>query len=271
MSGQPSQPGALDRPPGGPVPPLPRAPRRDAVQNYQRVLEAAREVFGASGADASIEEIAARAGVGVGTVYRRFSSKDGLIDELLRLVLEELMAAVEQALARDDGHGLDELLLTLGQSFADHARYADLLLSRPSDPEASRRIRAALDELTARAVAAGTVNPDVTIGDVMALVWSIRGVVQAVGDVAPRAWRRHLDIHLAGLRTAGPLSGTTAVTPAQLATLTPPPANRDLPLALGCGPLPLVGSSASGPSRSGPAEEAHRAARAGDRADAQDD
>jgi AcrR family transcriptional regulator len=221
MSGQPTRPAAPERAPGTPVPPLPRAPRRDAVQNYQRVLDAAREVFGASGADASIEEIAARAGVGVGTVYRRFSSKDGLIDELLRLVLEEMMAAVAQALARDDGHGLDDFLRAMGQSFADHARYADLLLSRPSDPVASRRIRGALEELTARAVAAGTVNPDVSIGDVMALVWSVRGVVQAIGDVAPEAWRRHLDIHLAGLRTAGPLSGTAAITAGELAEVAP--------------------------------------------------
>jgi AcrR family transcriptional regulator len=199
------------------------ASRRDAVRNHQRVLDAAREVFGESGADASIEEIAARAGVGVGTVYRRCTNKDGLIDELLRLVLEDMITAAEQALARTDGHGLGDFLRVIGQSFADHARYADLLLSRPADPEASRRIRSALEELTARAVAAGTVNPDVTIGDVMALMWAMRGVVQAAGAVAPDAWRRHLDIHLAGLRTAGPLSGTAAMTAGELTEATPRP------------------------------------------------
>lgn len=62
-----------------------RGLRSDARRNYQRILEAARQVFGESGADACMEEIAARAGVGVGTVYRRFASKDALIDELLRL------------------------------------------------------------------------------------------------------------------------------------------------------------------------------------------
>jgi len=63
------------------------AARRGAVRNYHRILAAAREVLGESGAGASMEEIAARAGVGVGTVYRRFASKDALIDELLQRAL----------------------------------------------------------------------------------------------------------------------------------------------------------------------------------------
>jgi AcrR family transcriptional regulator len=95
-----------------------RAPaaRRDAVRNYHRILDAAREVLGESGADACMEEIAARAGVGVGTVYRRFASKDALIDELLQLALEEILSSTERALARTDGYGLEGLLRALGQS-----------------------------------------------------------------------------------------------------------------------------------------------------------
>ncbi len=178
--------------------------RRDAVRNYHRILDAAREVLGESGADAGMEEIAARAGVGVGTVYRRFASKDALIDELLRVALAQLVAAAEGALARSDGHGLDELLGAVGRSFADHARYANLLLDRPTDPSASHRIRSAIDELTARAAAAGTVGADTTGDDVVALIWALRGLVQAAGQLAPEAWQRFLDIHLAGLRAATP-------------------------------------------------------------------
>jgi AcrR family transcriptional regulator len=159
-------------------------------------------VLGESGADAGMEEIAARAGVGVGTVYRRFASKDALIGELLRLILEELMAAVDRALARTDGHGLEELLRVFGQSFADHARYANLFLERPANASATRQVRAAIDVLTARAVAAGTVDPGVTAADAMALILAMRGLVQAPGDLDPAAWQRFLDIHLAGLRAA---------------------------------------------------------------------
>ena len=196
MSGQGARPAALQRPA--------RPARRDAARNYQRILDAAREVLGESGADAGMEEIAARAGVGVGTVYRRFASKDALIGELLRLALEELMAAVDRSLARTDGNGLEELLRAFGQSFADHARYANLFLERPANDAATRRVRAAIGELTARAAAAGTVSPDVTAGDVMALVLGMRGLAQAAGELDPAAGQRFLDIHLAGLRSARP-------------------------------------------------------------------
>ena len=191
------------------------------MRNYHRILSAAREVLGESGADASMEEIASRAGVGVGTVYRRFASKDALIDELVQLALEDILAALDRALARTDGHGLEELLRALGQSFADHARYASLLLQRPSDPAAARRMRAAIDQLTARAAAAGTVNPAITAGDVTALIWAMRGLVQGVGEVAPDAWRRFLDIQLAGMRAAGPLSSAAPMSSRQLSKLVP--------------------------------------------------
>ena len=200
-----------------------RAPaaRRDAVRNYHRVLAAAREVLGESGADASMEEIASRAGVGVGTVYRRFASKDALIDELLRLALAEILSSTERALARTDGHGLEELLRAFGQSFADHARYASLLLQRRTDDVTAGRIRAAIDELTARAITAGTINPGITPGDVLALTWARRGLVRAAGEVAPGAWQRFLDIQLAGMRAAGPLSSARPLSSRQLSTLAP--------------------------------------------------
>jgi AcrR family transcriptional regulator len=183
----------------------PRALRRDAVRNHERILGAARAVLGEAGAAACIEDIAARAGVGVGTVYRRFTSKDALIDELLRLVLEELNTAADRALARADGHGLEDLLRTFGQSFADHARYANLLLDREPDAAATRKIREAIATLSARAVAAGTIRPDMTAADVLALIAGMRGLVQtetvrAEADLPPDAWQRFLDIHLAGMR-----------------------------------------------------------------------
>ena len=221
----PAGPGKEQREQSGTTAGCGRAPapatRRDAVRNYHRILDAAREVLGESGADASMEQIAARAGVGVGTVYRRFASKDALVDELLQLALEDVLSSTDRAMARTDGQGLEELLRAFGQSFAAHARYASLLLQRRADDATGRRIRQAIDELTARAVAAGTVNPGTTTGDVLALVLAMRGLVQAAGEVAPGAWQRFLDIHLAGLGAAGPLSGTAPLSSGQLSKLAP--------------------------------------------------
>jgi AcrR family transcriptional regulator len=202
------------------VPPSPPG-RRDAVRNYHRVLEAAREVLGESGADASMEEIAARAGVGVGTVYRRFASKDALIDELVRLSLGEALDTAAGALACPGGTGLEQFLRGMGALFGAHAKYAHLLLERSADGAAAREVRAAVQELTRRALAAGTLNPGVTVGDVMALIWAMRGLTQTAGEVAPGTWQRFLDIHLAGLRAPGSLSATASMSAGQLAELLP--------------------------------------------------
>ena len=176
--------------------------RRDAVRNYHRIVDAARDVLGESGAEASMEEIASRAGVGIGTVYRRFAGKDALIDELVRLAMAEVTAAADRALARPDGRGLEEFLRAIGQSFADHARYANLLLERPVDPAATQHLRDAVGELTTRATNAGTVGPGVTQADIMALIRGMRGLVHDAGEV--QAWPRFLDIHLRGLQTVTP-------------------------------------------------------------------
>jgi AcrR family transcriptional regulator len=197
--------------------------RRDAVRNYHRVLTAAREVLGESGAHASMEEIAARAGVGVGTVYRRFANKDALIDELVRVSMCETLAEARQALTCPGGDGLEQFLRGLGALFAGHAKYAHLLLERSADGTAAREIRAAIQELTGRALVAGTLNPGVTAGDVMTLVWGMRGLTGTTSEVAPGTWQRFLDIHLAGLRTPGPLSATPSMSAGQLAELLPRP------------------------------------------------
>ena len=180
--------------------------RRDAVRNYHRILDAARDVLGESGAEASMEKIATRAGVGVGTVYRRFASKDALIDELVRLVMEEVTAAADRALTRDDGHGLEEFLRALGQSFTGHARYANLLLERPVSPCATERLRATIAELTDAGGRGGNGGSrhhrSRRHGAHPGPARLVQATPTPAQELPPQDWQRFLGMHLAGMRAA---------------------------------------------------------------------
>jgi AcrR family transcriptional regulator len=194
-----------------------RGPRSDATRNQRLVLDAALAVVAEHGVEASMDEIATRAGVGVGTVYRHFPGKDALIEELVRLAVTDLVAAGEKALLRTDGRGLEIFLRAVGQSFAGHRRYASLLLGE-TDTDCASTVRRQIAALFEAARQADTIGPDVRLGDVMVLIWGMRGVVEVTGTIAPDAWKRYLDIHLIGLQQPGRISAVRAITQAQLAS-----------------------------------------------------
>jgi AcrR family transcriptional regulator len=197
-----------------------RRPRRDAVRNYQLVVDAARELLEEAGVEASMEQIAARAGVGVGTVYRRFPCKESLVDELVKTVSDELAADADHLLDHDDGSGLEEFLRVLGRSFTKHHRWTSLLVpGRPNSEPGKSMLQGQLAQLFQNAHRAGTVGPHVEFGDVMALIWGLRAVAESSGSVAPDAWKRYLDIHLRALRTPTQLSDTPATSAEQLQRL----------------------------------------------------
>ena len=79
--------------PTKPSKPAPRKPRTDALRNRERILEVAKEAFTQSGADASLDDIAKEAGVGAGTLYRHFPTRDALIEAVYRTEVEKLAAA----------------------------------------------------------------------------------------------------------------------------------------------------------------------------------
>lgn len=193
-----------------------RPMRRDAARNHQLIVDAAREVLSEFGTDATMELIASRAGVGVGTVYRRFPNKEALVDELVHLILDELNDAAAQALARGDGTGLEHFLHVLGQSYSDHRGYAGKLVGRTNIEQGADRLRRLIDELRLQAQQHGHIGPDISLSDVLATTWALRGVIETTGSVAPHAWKRHLDIHLAGLRSPSSPSDKPAVSTADL-------------------------------------------------------
>jgi AcrR family transcriptional regulator len=174
--------------------------RRDAAENRKRLLDAAAQVFAAHGLDAGVEEIARVAGVGMGTLYRRFPTKDALIAALVRDVLDAMSSLAEAAAARDDGSGLEFFLESASAYQSEHRGCLPRLWNNGLDHESVAHVRRAIGDLLEDAKAHGRVRPEVTATDLTMIMWSMRGVIEATGGVAPDAWRRHLDILVAGLR-----------------------------------------------------------------------
>lgn len=195
-----------------------RPMRRDAVRNHQLVVAAARDVLAEFGTDASMELIASRAGVGVGTVYRRFPNKEALVDEIAGQMLGDLIEAAREELKRGDGTGLEEFLQILGRSMSDHRGYADKLINH-TKATFIEQLRDLITELLSQAQDFGRIGPEIALGDIMTLAWALRGVVESGGTVVPDAWQRHLDIYLAGLRASQPASTRPPVTRAELTRL----------------------------------------------------
>ncbi|MGV9214356.1 TetR/AcrR family transcriptional regulator [Micromonospora sp. RB23] len=175
--------------------------RRDAARNQELILRCAHEVFTELGTDVGMDVVASRAGVGVGTVYRHFPNKDLLLSRLVNMMYEGLVETAQQALARGDGTGLEEFLRLLSRSLIDHLGYSDRFISGRG-PEVGEQLDSLFDQLLTQAKAHHRINENTTKGDLQILIWGVRGVVAVSGSVAPDAWQRFLDIHLAGLRAS---------------------------------------------------------------------
>src|SRR3954469_2669555 len=186
--------------------------RADAARNRARLLAAAKEVFAARGLDATMDEVARRAGVGVGTAYRRFRNRDELIAALFEERLEEFMAVIDESLADDDPwRGLSSFLERSMEMQAADRGFKELLLQSAEGPERMRlfraRIRPMVAELVRRAREAGALRADVVEDDVLLVSLMTGAVADFAHAVEPQLWRRALALLLDGLRAnnASPL------------------------------------------------------------------
>jgi AcrR family transcriptional regulator len=182
--------------------------RADARRNRESILAAARDVFAQYGADAQMDEIARRAGVGVGTLYRHFPTKDKLIGELLRIKLSDYAVRARVKFEEDPRPW---------ESFADLLREQAEIASRDASQqrmifamtaEAMAQAHSTVAELTEatqalidRAKEAGDVREDLTVDDVRTLNCGLGSIMAADAlGVMPYDWRRHLEFVLAGMR-----------------------------------------------------------------------
>jgi len=182
--------------------------RRDAERNRQRILKAAQEVFAERGLDVSLDDIAAHAGLGVGTVYRRFPSKEDLVEALFAERLGGVVTAAEQALADPDAwRGLIGFLRdATAQQAVDRGLREVVLGSRFGHEHVASlrdRMQPIITELVARAQAQGRLRADVAETDIPLIAIMLGGVVDYTRDVQSDIWRRCLSLVIDGLR-AGP-------------------------------------------------------------------
>ena len=179
--------------------------RADARRNRARILEAAEAVFAEQGAAASTEEVASRAGVAIGTVFRHFPTKTDLLRAIMKELLQRLTDEVRSLNADGDpGTGLFTFFTQLVAQAAAKKTVVDLLASAGVGVQASDSVQAlqqAIHTLLTRAQQAGTVRADVRPDEVMALLISTcQGALHAGWDSDLQ--HRTLTIVFAGLRPA---------------------------------------------------------------------
>jgi AcrR family transcriptional regulator len=185
---------------GSPTP-TPRRLRRDAAQNRDRLLAAASRVFAEQGLEASVADIAREAGVGMGTLYRRFPTKDALIDALVQDVLEAIIDLASEASEQPGGRGLEQFLWKSSAYQAAHRGCLPRLWS--TDHQLVQTARGLIATLLQEAKNHHRIRDELISTDLTVLMWSIRGILETTGDLAPDAWQRHLELLIAGLRPTG--------------------------------------------------------------------
>jgi AcrR family transcriptional regulator len=188
--------------------------RADAERNRRRILEAARDLFATRGLDVTLNDIAHHAGVGVGTVYRRFPDKKQLIDDLFEESLAAMVGFMNEALADPDPwHGMTGFLENALEMQASNRGLKDLITGMPDGLERVALVRSRLmplgSELARRAHEAGQLREDIEPQDLPLIQLMLVTIMDAAREVDPDVWRRYLQIVLRGMsaqpETLGPL------------------------------------------------------------------
>ena len=195
--------------------------RRDAARNRARIVDAALEVFAEQGLQAPIDEVARRAGVGIGTLYRRFPTRPELIACAFAAKMKDYADATEAALANPDPWGgfcwYVERLCEM--QAGDHGFTDVLTMTFPVDPEFEQvraRVFLRYRELVKRAKKAGRLRPDFSTEDLPLILMANAGIIAACGSAAPDAWRRVVRLFLQALEAPARGALPKPVSPEQM-------------------------------------------------------
>lgn len=179
--------------------------RRDAELNRQRIIEAARAEFAARGLAATFDDIAQRAGVGVGTVYRRFPTKEALLEVALEEHMEQHARLAEEALDAPTGWaGLTMFLSRAAEMHAADRGLRDVALGADIEIRHLERARDKIEpyvrQLVARAQAEGSLRDDLVMEDLPLLMMMISELAYHGHVVTPGFYQRYLQLLIDGLR-----------------------------------------------------------------------
>ncbi len=181
--------------------------RADAERNRTKILEAAAQVFAEQGLEATLDEVAAVAGVGVGTVYRRFPDKESLIGTLFDNAVDEIANLAHSAATRTNSW--DALVWFLEEALqrqCSNRGLRDVVVGSPYAvdrmAEAKRRITPSIKFLVERAQRDGFLRDDIVGEDIPVLEMMISFLGNLTSTSAPDLWRRYLTIVLDGLVVA---------------------------------------------------------------------
>ena len=204
------------------APPAPRRLRADAARNRQALIDAAQRLFASRGLSATLDDIAAEAGVNVATAYRHFANKQELAGAFLEgKIAQAVQIAEEAAAAEDPWAGLTGFfertlaLMTANRGLHDilTPAYADRWLERLDDQVEPRMRR-----LIARAQRAGALRKGVEPGDLGVVLQMLASVTDIPSDDQAATLRRYLALLLAGLRPDGARLPGTPPSPGQART-----------------------------------------------------
>jgi AcrR family transcriptional regulator len=182
-----------------------RPRRADAVRNRELVLAAAAEVFSEAGLKGQVEEVAKRAGVGVGTVCRNFPTKQDLVEAVLMSMYESLLERALAALEQPDaGIAFEQFFVALPEFHVRHRALGEQVAKELELPTSAQPLREqlvrALSDLVARAQASGDIRADIGPADISLLFAGIAHATALVGELQPALRERYVRIILDGLR-----------------------------------------------------------------------
>jgi len=188
--------------------------RADAVRNRKALLQAAREVFQRDGLAAQMDVVADTAGLGVGTLYRHFPTKEVLLAVLVQEHLGRLTARAEAAAqAEDPWEAVARLVWAFASFEAEDRGMLDILTQSAAQPDGAQAAIAALmarlRAVVARAQSAGKMRRDVSAQDVLVAVCGVGKITALASEDDPQRWKRLIDVFLSGLHVPTIASAST--------------------------------------------------------------